>query len=81
MARDVSLATAIWTVASVREILPAVRVERSKGVIVEGKLTGRANEYATVSIPSVLHPDSWLSWQFSWRTVADALNRGKPLKI
>ncbi len=40
----------IATVATVKRDLPSVRLRIAKGKIVDGRVTGRLNQFATVSV-------------------------------
>lgn len=72
----------IWTVDHVKEELPYVRV-RLGATIVQGKVSGRRNPFATVSIRNTgtLHSESqlWVNIEYSWETIAHSLNTDKPL--
>lgn len=61
------------TIETVKSELPKVQVKTMSGKIVEGSVTGRRNKFATVYISSEV------SHEFSWQTIANALNNNRPL--
>ena len=78
-----------WTAQTVRQDLPDVRVKvdtvcfrdnpawaKPTGRIMTGQVRGRLYEFATVSIYGYAYPQ----WQFSWESIANSLNSGKPLE-
>lgn len=73
-----------WTVAQVKADLPGVRVRVGKGNIVDARVTGRLNRFATVSVTNN-YPRSgvplFADWQFAWESIVHSLNNGNPLEI
>jgi hypothetical protein len=75
----------VWTVAMVKEKLPDVRVKVGKKIVV-GRVTGRLNAFATVTIQleagERLHRGNrpWADAAFAWETLVDCLNDGRPLQ-
>ena len=74
-----------WTIATVKRDLPSVSIRIVKGKIVTGRVSGRLNQFATVSVPNTgtLHSNSiiFADGQFSWEAIAHSLNSGKPLNV
>jgi hypothetical protein len=74
----------MWTPEKVRKELPQVQV-RVNGNILPGRVTGRLNEVATVTVDNhgTLHSGNkpWYDFHFAWKTIADVLNLGTPLDI
>ena len=72
----------MWTASKVRAVLPGVLVKIGKKVV-KGRLSGRLNDFATVSVTNegTLHSGSQLFWdeQFAWETVANCLNQKRPI--
>jgi hypothetical protein len=62
----------LWTAQRVRDELPAVDVFFN-GKPYHGVVKGRQNDFATVYF------EDWY-WDWAWQTVADALNKGVPLR-
>ena len=71
----------MWTIATVKAELPSVRVRIAKGKIVDGRLSGRLNEFATVCCGWSTAGRDWVDFQFSWATIARALNENRPLTV
>ena len=74
-----------WTSKTVREELPFVRVRVAKRRIIDCRVTGRLNDFASVS-PLDPHINycglpMFPTWSFAWDTIANSLNNGKPLQI
>lgn len=73
-----------WTEKSVKELLPAVTVKVGRN-IVPGRVSGRLNAFATVSVKNqgTLHNRSYIygDWQVAWCTIVYCLNEGKPIKV
>lgn len=75
--------TATWTEDRVRAELPNVLVKIGK-IVHQGRTSGRLNSYCTVSVTnSVILPGSPIDkhWHFAWSTVANCLNKQKPLRV
>jgi hypothetical protein len=73
-----------WTVAQVKAKLPAVRVRVGKRNIVDARLSGRLNQFATVSITNNFPRSGvplFADYQFAWETIAHSLNTGQPLSL
>ena len=74
----------MWTVASVKRELPNVNVKIGKKVV-SGRLSGRLNEFATVSVTNegTLHSGSqvFADWKVAWETVANCLNNNRPIIV
>ncbi len=73
-----------WTIASVKEHLPNVRLRVAPRKIVSARLSGRLNQFATVSLtndkPRAGVP-IFADWHFAWETIVRSLNTGKPLAL
>jgi hypothetical protein len=73
-----------WTAASVRRELPAIGVKIGKKTVT-GRISGRLNQFATVSVTNMgtLHSGSqvFADWQVSWDTLAHCLNTGRPVIV
>lgn len=67
-----------WNAKLVKELLPNVEVKIGNKLHT-GRVTGRANKYATVTVQNegTLHSGTvpWVDFHFSWTTIADALNK------
>jgi hypothetical protein len=63
------------TANEVRATLPNVQVE-SGGVIYEGIVSGRLNQFATVTIIVKGIP---ARFEYAWATIASSLTSGRPL--
>jgi hypothetical protein len=73
-----------WSVADVKSELPMVRVRVGKRNIIDAKVSGRLNEFASVSWanPSpVKGSDLFPTFHFAWETIAHSLNTGRPLEL
>uniref|UniRef100_A0A6M3L611 Uncharacterized protein n=1 Tax=viral metagenome TaxID=1070528 RepID=A0A6M3L611_9ZZZZ len=66
------------TIDMVREYLPNVRLRVGCGRVVEARVTGRQNRYATVYAKV---PWGEPSYYFSWEAVARAVNNHTVLRI
>ncbi len=72
------------TMADVKRDLPAVPILCGKRVL-WARLSGRLNQFATVSVTHVEHGEgylrgpAWRDWTFSWDAVHRAVTTGKPL--
>jgi hypothetical protein len=64
-----------WTAQRVKDELPEVPVKLDCGLIAQGKVSGRLNQFATVTFAS------YGRLEFAWQTIADCLNRGVPLRV
>ena len=66
-----------WTAALVREKLPTVRVKYGNKIF-DGRVTGRLNQFATVTIYAELGPHlrgtPWMDFHVAWETLADCLD-------
>ena len=71
-------ASVTMTIEQTKDTLPDVRVS-VLGTIITSRVSGRKERFATVFIPTP--QGSWLNYQFSWETVARAVNSGKALKV
>jgi len=71
-----------WTIASVKDELPQVKVKIGKQTH-WARITGRLNPFATVTVfaddRKYLRGPAWVDFQFAWQTIADALNNDRPL--
>ena len=65
-----------WDEAKVRDLLPRVTVRVGHRTVV-GMVTGRRNEFATVSI--LAGEWGWSQANYSWSAIAHSLSAGKPL--
>lgn len=63
----------MWTIEKVKAELPDVKV-RIDTQVKTAQVRGRSLQFPIVGIGS--H-----SWEFSWQTITDALNNGKPLRV
>ena len=61
------------SIYTVKLNLPTVKVKVNEK-IVTGKVTGRMLDFATVIVNGV-------NYEFSWQTIANALNNDRPLRI
>ena len=61
------------SIQEARESLPMVSVNTVFGLLT-GKVTGRENEWATVTV------EGFGQWQFSWATIARAITNHHPLQ-
>ncbi len=72
------------TIAEIKEQLPLVNIKVA-GVVVKGKVSGRKEPFAYVSIPApgVHYHKAYKhqSWQFSWPAVERAINSNTALEI
>ena len=64
-----------WTIDKVKAELPPVRVRIKPRQIVWCRISGRLNQYASVSY------ELWPVWYFAWSTIVHALNNDKPLNV
>lgn len=64
-----------YTIKEAKENLPDVKVKIGESVF-DAKLTGRLNKFATVYLKGSTTP-----YEFSWNTIVNSLNTGKPLLI
>lgn len=73
----------MWTAKTVKAELPQVKI-RIGSVVSWARVTGRANQFATVSVTND-KPRSgvplWLDFQFAWETIANALNADIALTV
>ena len=67
--------TSTWTIERVKAELPSIPM-LYKGKTVVGQLRGRLNAFAGVSVPGL----PGVRADYSWQTVTDALNAGRPLR-
>ncbi len=74
----------MWTVEGVKRELPNVLVKIGKKTVT-GRISGRLNQFATVSVTNTgtLHSGSqvFLDWQVSWATLAHCLNNGRAVIV
>jgi len=73
----------MWTIETVKRDLPNVAVDIGEDVVT-GRLSGRMNDFATVTIFDCFRNGSnrqWSDYQFSWRTIVESLNNGTPLLL
>lgn len=71
-----------WTAERVKRELPCVKMRVSKSKVVDGRLSGRLNAVATVTIHNGLGIGTnppWVDFHFAWEAIAYSLNSGKPL--
>jgi len=64
----------IWTVESVKEELPDVKIIIN-GKVHIGQVRGRKNRFAGVH-----SSDYMANWQYSWSAIVNSLNHDRPLK-
>lgn len=79
------------TPAQARAELPAVSVRFPNGKIYPAKVTGRLNQFATVTVSFIQSGGNrhlrdfgglpWIDCQHSWESVARAATSGKPLSF
>jgi hypothetical protein len=67
-----------WTVADVRRILPDVPCLAPGGIAKHGRITGRCNDYASVTISG---PCADTTGEFAWSTIAASLNNNRALRF
>lgn len=67
------------TIDEIKRGLPDVKVRVSSDYIKDGRISGRQNKYATVSLKSAW--GDYTKYQFSWRTIQHHLETGEPLTI
>lgn len=67
-----------WTPEKVRETLPYVSV-RINGRNVIGRVSGRKNRFASVSLGYSTALQQFVDRTYSWEAVARSLNTGEPL--
>ena len=74
-----------WTAKWVRELLPSVPLKIGRRTF-DARVMGRKNPFATVSVTFLEHGDReylrglpWIDFEYSWETIADALNNGSVL--
>lgn len=69
----------MWTVETVKRDLPDVMVRNGRGnKPIQARVSGRLNQFATVSITTRL---GFVDWQVSWATIADVLNRNTSILV
>ena len=72
----------MWTAKQVRDQLPNVVVRIGKKVVT-GRVSGRLNAFATVSVTNegTLHSGSqlFMDKEVAWQTVANCLNNERPV--
>ena len=67
-----------WTVKDVRRILPDVPCIMPGGIAAMGRVTGRNNDFATVSVDGATAVSSG---EFAWSTIASSLNNNRALRF
>ena len=65
-----------WTVESVKEKLPDVRVQLTDGTVVRGEVVGRLLPFAYVYCGTL----PWTT-EVAWETLVRCLNTGQPISI
>lgn len=73
-----------WTIADVKRELPYVRVRVGKRHIIDARVSGRLNQFASVSWanPSpVKGSELFPTYHFAWETIAHSLNTDRPLEL
>ena len=70
----------VVTINEVKERLPDVSVRCAANMVVLCQVSGRLNDYATVTIPCA--PGGRVdTYEFSWKAVAMAVTHGIPLAV
>ena len=75
------------TIAEVKRDLPNVPVKTASGKRHMARVSGRLNQFATVTLSYIEHARPkehlrgrpWSDAQFSWESVTRAINTGEPL--
>ena len=71
-----------YTIASVKETLPEVRVQHN-GKVYWACVRGRQNKFADVSLFTIIHGNmikfTGAHFEFAWETIVDALNNDRIL--
>lgn len=73
-----------WTVESVKRLLPSVRVHTGKRKFATGRVSGRLNRFATVTVDNCFRHgsnDPWMDFEFSWEAIVHSLNNGTALEV
>lgn len=68
------MAHKVYTLDTVKDLLPDVKVKVSKTKIETGKVRGRRNPFAAVYV-------GYDCYEFAWQTIVNALNNDRPLLI
>jgi hypothetical protein len=66
-----------WTVARVKEELPAVQVQLPDGRVLTAEVDGRREPQAWVHVE--IQAGVWLHYQYAWACLVRSLNSGRPL--
>lgn len=69
------------TIDEVKRDLPDVKVSTGLGMIADGQLSGRENDFATVHYCGSLGLGHHAKAEFSWEMVTRSINNNKPLPI
>lgn len=71
-----------WTADLVKQHLPPVQVQCGTEIHT-AKVSGRYGRFAFVSVQLNMQPfnGQWVSYEFAWGTIANALNTNQPLTI
>ena len=64
-----------WTPETVKAELPKVQVRLMSGKVVTANVSGRSLRFA-----KVWWNDNTEGWEYSWKTIANALNNNRVLK-
>ncbi len=68
------------TIAEIKRDLPQVQVKIGKKKV-WARISGRLNQFATVSLGYSTAAQTWVDFSFSWEAIAHSLNSGKPLLV
>lgn len=68
-----------YTIAEVKNQLPNIQAILPNGENINAWISGRENEFATVSIRHA--DDSIRTYEFAWSTLANCLNSDRPVRI
>ncbi len=76
-----------WNESRVKDVLPRIKLRVGK-ILYWAKVSGRLNEFASVSAESIIdnrkrHYQQVMGaiYHYSWATIANALNNGKALIV
>lgn len=68
----------MWTIEQIKKELPKVKVKFEDGTILTGEISGRKMDFPNVCVK---RNGSWVCFEFSWWTLQNSLNRGKPVLV
>lgn len=69
------------SIEEVKRDLPDVKISTGLGMIANGQLSGRENDFATVHYCASLGLGIRASAEFSWETVTRSINNNAPLEL